>query len=123
MIFGIFDGTHETHSELFAEAKERGDHLIAVVAQDHIVHMLKGHEPTKNLAERFDHLAKQDGVDEVLIGDAELETWNIVKRHQPEVVAFSRDQEALMNDFKSNMEKLSYTPTIVMLKNSESNKK
>ena len=122
MLFGIFDGLHKTHDALFKEAKEYGDRIIAVVAQDHIVHMLMGSIPTKNLADRFEHLKNTDGVDEVVIGDAELETWNIVKRHKPEVVAFSHDQETLMDDFKANMEKLGYAPTIVMLKNSETTK-
>lgn len=119
MIFGIFDGIHEGHGAMIKEAKTYGDYLIVVVAQDHIVEHLTGKLPNTNLAVRFEHLAKQDGVDKVVIGDAEHSTWNIVKRYKPDVVAFANDQNLLKEDFERHVDKLAYKTEIILLKYSE----
>ena len=117
MVFGTFDGLHEGHRAMLKEAKQYGDYLIAVVAQDHIVHHLKGHLPQKNFVERFEHLEKADGVDKVVIGDAEIGTWNIVKRYKPEVIGIGHDQHMLKYDLELQIKnkKLDYKPEIVML--------
>lgn len=82
IVFGVFDGVHDGHRAMFKEAKSHGDYLIAVLAQDHIVEHLKGYLPEVNLSERMEHLQKEDLVDEVVIGDPELGTWEIVKKAQ-----------------------------------------
>ena len=116
MIFGTFDGLHSGHRAMLEEAKSLGDYLIAAVAQDHVVEHLKGHLPERNLAVRFLHLAEVDGVDKVIIGDAEISTWNTVKRYQPDIIAIGHDQNALLKDLKSSLEKLGYRPEIKILK-------
>ena len=103
MVFGVFDGVHEGHRHFFREAKSLGDYLIAVLAQDHIVEHLKGHLPQSDMAERFDHLRQEDGVNEVVIGDAELSTWEVVKQHKPDVIALGYDQQALKEDLEKHL--------------------
>jgi len=117
MVFGTFDGLHEGHRAMLKEAKALGGYLFAVVAQDHIVMHLKGHLPQRNFSDRFEHLEKADGVDKVVIGDAEIGTWNIVKRHKPEVIGIGHDQHMLKSDleFQIKNKKLGYKPEIVML--------
>lgn len=99
MVFGVFDGLHDGHKEFLKEAKKYGEYLIVVVAQDHIVNHLKGHEPKLNVGDRLAHLEKIDGVDEVIIGDRELSTWEVVKKYQPDVVVFGYDQDTLRENF------------------------
>jgi len=102
MAFGVFDGIHEGHRHFLKEAKALGDYLIVVVAQDHIVKHLKGHEPQLNLSERFEHLEREDAVDEVIIGDAELSTYEVVKKYRPDVIALGYDQTLLKKDLEIN---------------------
>lgn len=123
MVFGSFDGLHDTHRAMLKEAKSLGDQLIVVVHQDHIVKHITGEFPKLNLTERFEHLEKQDGVDKVVIGDAELSTWNIVKRHKPKIIALGDDQEMLKKDLEWQIKgkKLAYNPEIRVLHYSETN--
>jgi len=108
MVFGVFDGVHEGHRHFFREAKKLGDYLIAVVAQDHIVRHIKGHEPQLDLAARFVHLKEEDGVDEVVIGDAELSLYEVVKQHRPDIIALGYDQSLLKEDLEGNREKFDW---------------
>lgn len=108
MVFGVFDGVHEGHRHFFREAKKLGDYLIAVVAQDHIVRHIKSREPQLNLAERFAHLKEEDGVDEVVIGDADLSVYEVVKQQRPDVIALGYDQSLLKEDLESNRKKFDW---------------
>lgn len=121
MVFGVFDGIHEGHRMLFRQAKKEGDYLIAVATPDHIVQHLKGHLPKFNIAERLAHLEEADGVDEVVIGDKELGTWEIVKKYQPEVIALGYDQEALKLNLEANYAKLGCKPAVKVMQSYEPN--
>lgn len=115
MVFGVFDGLHEGHRALLKKARNLGDYLVVVVAQDHIVEKLKGHEPRLDLAERFSHLEAEDGVDQVLVGDEEHGTWEVVKANKPDIIALGYDQTVLKSDLESHMDKFQPKPDIVVL--------
>ena len=119
MVFGVFDGVHERHRKMLGEAKGLGDYLIVAVAQDHIVQHLKGGLPEVNLSERMEHLRKEDAVDEVIIGDAELGAWGVVKQYKPDVIAIGHDQNVLKEDLERNFDKLGYKPELKQLKEYE----
>lgn len=121
MVFGVFDGVHEGHRHFFQEAREPGDYLIAVVAQDHIVEHLKGHLPKLDLSQRFEHLGKEDGVDEVVIGDHKLSTWEVVKKHKPDIIALGYDQEFLKEDLEKHRKNFDWPLEIKMLSAYEPN--
>lgn len=121
MVFGVFDGLHEGHRAMLKEAKTYGDYLIAAVAQNHIVQHLKGHLPKIDIGERIAHLEAEDGIDEVVIGDAELGTWEVVKKYKPDVIALGYDQQLLKENLERNMNKLDYTPEIKIMKSYEPN--
>lgn len=108
MVFGVFDGVHEGHRHFFKEAQKLGDHLVAVVAQDHIVRHIKGHEPQLDLAARFAHLQIEDGVDEVIIGDSELSVYDVVRQHRPAVIALGYDQTLLKEDLDKHRAKFDW---------------
>ncbi|MBI4133188.1 adenylyltransferase/cytidyltransferase family protein [Candidatus Uhrbacteria bacterium] len=115
MVFGIFDGLHAHHRAMLEEACAYGDHLAVVVPQDHIVEHITGKLPEINLAARFDELKAYDKVDEVIIGDAEMAAWRVVKRFQPDVVCFAPDQELLLRDLEMHKNELGYDVQIIRL--------
>lgn len=124
MVFGVFDGLHNGHRAFLKEAKSHGDYLIVVLAQDHIVERLKGHLPEINLAGRLEHLKKEDGVDEVIIGDSELGVWEVVKKHQPQIIAVGHDQQLLKESLEKHcVEKaLLFCPVLKVMSYYEYNK-
>ena len=115
MVFGVFDGIHDGHRQLLKQAKSLGDYLVVVVAQNQVVEQLKGHRPHRDLAERIADLEVEDGVDQVLIGDEERGTWEVVKANQPDIIALGYDQQALMADLAPHLEEFDLTPKIVVL--------
>jgi cytidyltransferase-like protein len=115
MVFGTFDGIHEGHRHLFREAKRHGDHLIAVVAPDQIVHDLKGKMPRHHVGDRMEFLMAEPDVDRVVMGDDELGSWNVIHRHRPHVVAIGYDQERLLTDLQGHVGMLRWPLEIVTL--------
>ncbi len=121
MIFGVFDGPHESHDTLLAEVRRHGDYVSTVVAQDHVVEHLFERAPRINFVERFEELMRTDGVDEVIIGSAGVSLRALVLRHRPDIVAFAADQKILKDDFLRELPKMSHRPVIRDLENIEFN--
>jgi len=116
MVFGTFDGLHAGHRSLLREARTYGDYLIVVVARDEVVQQLKKHKPKYFLAQRMEHLKKEDGVDEAVASDAVIGSWEVVKKHKPEVIACGYDQQELKIDLEKHLVDFGYAPKIVVLK-------
>ena len=112
MIFGIFDGIHKGHRDFFRAAKEYGDYLIAVVAQDHIVEHIYGKLPKVNLADRFAHLEREDEVNQIVIGEPTASVVNLVKRYEPNALIFSTTQELLHEDFERHKKEIPFQVTV-----------
>ncbi len=112
MVFGVFDCFHEGHRAFLKEAKSRGDYLIAVAAQDHIVEHLKGRLPRIDLTERLEALKKEVSVDEAVAGDSKIGTWEIVKKHKPDVIALGYDQPRLKESLEAHLNEFGYKPEI-----------
>ena len=121
MVFGTFDGLHEGHRAFLREAGAHGDYLIAVIPEDRMVERLKGHLPKLNLAERFDNLKKEDGVDEIVTSGEAPGTWDVVKKYKPEVIAVGYDQYALKENLENHLDDLGYTPEVKVMHNYEKN--
>jgi len=100
LIFGTFDGIHEGHRALFAEAKTYGDRLLVVVARDITVETLKRHRPKYTEEERQAALRQEPLVDAVHIGDDVLGDYEVLKRFRPDVVGIGYDQEELFIDLE-----------------------
>ena len=56
MVFGTFDYLHAGHENLFTQAKELGDEIIAIIARDKTVKTIKGELPDHNEKERLKNL-------------------------------------------------------------------
>lgn len=122
MVFGVFDGIHEGHRQFLKEAGTHGDYLIAVIAQDHIVKQLKGHLPKIELRGRFEALKKEDGVSKVVIGDAEIGGWEVVKKYRPEIIALGYDQHLLKKNLEERLKEFDWRPEIKVMSAYEPNK-
>lgn len=122
MVFGVFDGIHRGHRDFFEQAKALGDYLIVVVAQDSSVQRLKGHPPKMNLAERLEYLEEEGDVDEVVMGDLKLSSWDVIKKYMPDIIALGYDQKLLREDLNKNLSSLDIKPEIKILDEYEPNK-
>lgn len=99
-VFGIFDGIHNGHRSLFAQAKEYGDYLIAIVGRDKSCLELKQKKPQNSEEKRRKLVEKEDDVDEAVLGDKELSTYKVLQEINPDVVCLGYDQEELFQDLK-----------------------
>jgi cytidyltransferase-like protein len=59
LVFGTFDGIHDSHRYFLREAKKHGDKLAAVISQDATVQNLKGRLPENPLPRRLEELVKE----------------------------------------------------------------
>lgn len=103
VIFGVFDGIHAGHSSFIEEAKKQGNHLVAIVARDEVIKVLKGKLPRHNEVDRIQSLLKISEVDLVLLGDPEIGTYNVLKEVKPNVVFIGYDQEALFQNLNKTI--------------------
>lgn len=104
-IFGVFDGVHEGHLHFIKEAKNEGNHLVAIVARDEVVEKLKGKLPVDNEVCRVNELLKVSDIDMVMLGDPQIETYNILREVKPNVIFLGYDQSGLfesLNKFTKN---------------------
>ena len=104
MVFGVFDGVHEGHRHFFREAKKLGDYLIAVVAADEVAKALKRKSPKKDISERIAEIEEEIEIDEVLVGDEEMGSWEIVKKVRPHVIAVGYDQKEMKKNLENSMD-------------------
>ena len=103
MVFGVFDGLHAGHHALFAQAKNLGNHLIAVVAPDLVVRQLKNRLPRNLLETRLAAVQQAVNVDLAVSGDEEIGAWAVVKKYRPDVIAVGYDQTALAEDLNNHL--------------------
>jgi len=115
LVFGVFDGIHDGHRALFRQARKCGDYLMVAVAQDCTVERLKGHLPQNNLARRIDRLREEGTVDEVVLGDAEIGTYEVIKKCRPSIVALGYDQIDLKNDLENHLRDFNWKIKVVVM--------
>ena len=94
-VFGIFDGVHDGHRDLFKQARGLGDELIVIVGRDKIAEQLKGKRPKYSETERVEMLKKEPLVSDAILGDKELSTYSVLVRSNPDVVCLWYDQQEL----------------------------
>ncbi len=101
MIFGTFDYLHAGHENLFKQAKELGDEIIAVVARDKTVRNIKNEDPENNEKTRLQTLKDTGWANLVILGNAKDKT-KVIKDYRPDIIALGYDQFA----FTYRLEKL-----------------
>ena len=116
LVFGVFDGIHNGHRSFLREAGGKGDYLIAVVARNEVVELLKNKEPLKNLAQRMTELESESIVDLVVPGDVKIGSWAVIERYKPDVVALGYDQVALKTALEEFFREVSRKVDIAVMK-------
>lgn len=97
-VFGIFDGVHEGHRALFAQAREMGTRLVAIVGRDSSCAEMKKKLPAFPQEKRLALVAQEKGVDEAVLGDEKSSSYLVLERLNPAIVCLGYDQEALWQD-------------------------
>ena len=123
--FGTFDGIHDGHREMLAQVRQpttynlqpttSPPYLIVAVAPDNVVAEIKGALPKHTGAQRITALKAEHLADEVVLGDSENDSWKIIKKYKPNIIALGYDQQALKDDLERfiRQEKLSI-PLVVI---------
>ena len=101
LVFGTFDGLHEGHRYFLNEAKKLGDYLIVAVAHDSAVNLFKNRAPRQDAGARVSAILSENLADEVVIGDEEQGSWEVLKKHTPDIVAVGHDQHELRSSLES----------------------
>lgn len=101
MVFGTFDYLHAGHENLFKQASELGDEIIAIIARDKTVKTIKGFFPDFNEKERLKNLKETAWATKVILGDAK-DKHKAIKIYRPDIIALGYDQFA----FSYSLEKL-----------------
>jgi cytidyltransferase-like protein len=115
MVFGVFDRLHDGHRHFLRQARTEGDWLIAVVTPDHIVHQLKGYMPEEQMGDRIEMLHREGLPDQVIEGDLELGTWDVLRSHKPNVIALGYDQDALREEIEATVGQWGWSLEVVMM--------
>ena len=100
MVFGVFDGLHDGHKHLLIEAKKFCEKLVVVVTLDTVVSILKNHPPKYSYEERAEAIADFNPDFIIVPSDPTLGGWNILDRHQPDMIFLGYDQHAIASDLK-----------------------
>ena len=114
MVFGVFDRLHPGHIYFLEQAGEHGE-VIAVVARDSFVRVLKKKMPALGEEFRIGMVKATALVKDAVLGDRELGSYRIVKDIQPDIICLGYDQEALEQDLMIHIKK-GTIPAIPLIK-------
>jgi len=93
VVGGVFDLLHVGHIHFLTQAKKLGDELIVIVAHDDTVKKRKGRPPINSMHERAEVLRALKPVDEVVIGDPNEISFELIKKLNPDIIALGPDQD------------------------------
>jgi len=93
MIFGTFDYLHAGHENYIKQAREHGDHILAVIAKDKTVEKVKSRLPDHSERERMKILKESGLVDKVILGN-NTDKHKVITKYKPDVIALGYDQFA-----------------------------
>lgn len=97
MVFGTFDIFHKGHKNFLIQAKAHGSYLIAVIARDETVKIIKNYRPKNNEYTRLITVKKSKIPDEVILGDL-TDKYAAIRNNKPHVVCLGYDQNHFTND-------------------------
>jgi len=104
LVFGTFDNIHEGHRAFLRDAAGKGNRLVVSVARDAHVRTLKQKSPSISEIERLAAVKQFDVVDEAVLSDETLGTYNIIPLTKPDLIFLGHDQQTLGADLARWME-------------------
>ncbi len=105
LVFGTFDGLHTGHHFILRQAKVRGTELVVAVARDKHVQELKNKTPQHRERVRLEAIQKLPFVDEALLSDETLGSFEIINTVHPDLIVLGHDQIALEESLRAWMAK------------------
>jgi FAD synthetase len=116
VVFGIFDGVHDGHRDLFRQAKEYADELVVIVGRDSASLKWKGKNPMYSQETRLSLVVKEKWVDQAVLGDEEQSIYRVLEELQPDVICLGYDQKALAVDLKLWLQMRNKNTPVIVLK-------
>lgn len=113
MVFGVFDGIHDGHRFFISEAQNYGKELIIVVTLDDTVKWMKDESPLYPLPIRIANLEKEYPKAIVVPGDNKSNTWNVIKKYDPDIVVLGYDQDKIEKSLFDLQLKLGFSIHII----------
>ncbi len=104
LAFGTFDGIHDGHRAMLRQAKSLGGRLLVAIAPDSVVLTIKGDRLNHPAAHRIALVKAERIADEVLLADDETNSWRIIKKVKPDIVALGYDQDELRISLEAFLE-------------------
>ena len=114
IVFGTFDYLHAGHENLFTQARELGDEVLAVIAKDKTVRTIKGKNPDHNEKERMENLKETGWANKVIMGNSK-DKMKAIKIYRPDVIALGYDQFAFTYNIKKLLFDINLNAKIVRL--------
>lgn len=121
-VFGIFDGVHDGHRDLFGQARRHGDELIVIVGRDEAAVRVKNKKPRHPEEKRLELIAREPGVSHAILGDKTLSTYCVLEELKPDVICLGYDQQELGEDLRKWMNQKGKEIAIRFLKPYEPNR-
>lgn len=115
MVFGTFDYLHAGHENLFIQARELGEEIIAIIARDKTVKNIKGESPDHDEKERLENLKATSWAEYVELGNLKDKT-KVIKEYRPEIIALGYDQFAFTYRLEKFLMDIKLDAKIVRLK-------
>lgn len=114
LVGGVFNLVHKGHELFLKKAKEFGDYLIVVIANNRTACLTKKY-PIVDQKIRKINIEKLQIADKVVIGD-EADFMKTVKREKPNVIVLGHDQKISEKELKKMLTKEGIDCEIVRVK-------
>ena len=99
---GVFDIIHSGHAHFLNAAKENGDELVVIIANDDTVRKMKG-EPILSAEMRAEVVSHLKPVSSTVIGRTGNMLDIIVEEIKPDVIALGYDQEHAEDHLRNSL--------------------
>ena len=113
LVFGTFDLLHKGHLDFFKQARKHGNILIAVIARDKTVMMVKNRKPLHNEKKRLINAGKH--VDKAVLGGLGNK-YAVITAIKPEVICLGYDQNSFTKGLRSELKKRNIKAKVIRLK-------
>jgi FAD synthetase len=102
MVFGTFDIFHKGHENFLRQAKRYGDYLIAVIARDRTVEIVKGKSSRYSEKYRQQRVRDSGLADEVILGRLG-DKYAVIEKYNPDVICLGYDQAVFVGKLRKNL--------------------